>query len=139
MLFRSGIDDGSTLGLSVDYYIDGKHDHHEYYYARCDEEFCSRYNGTSKKVCASYSQSWEDGRRTINFNLNNNVETNKLKLVWSGDSNVRIGNISIVNASNNQYSFTLYNSSSSSRKGTLTLKYVNGSEETTINTWAIGT
>ncbi len=132
-----GIDDGSTVGMGVEYYIDGKYDHNEYYQAGCGEKYCSRYEGKTQKKCESYSQSWEDGERTINFNLNNKVETNKLKLVWSGDSNVRIGNISIVNASNNQYSFTLYNSSSSSRTGTLTLKYIDGNEEITINTWTI--
>ncbi len=128
---------GYACHWAVRWYIDGKFDHEESVCEDCGVTLCTRWEGKSREVCASYSQSWDDGERTINFNLNNKVETNKLKLVWSGDSNVRIGNISIVNASNNQYSFALYNSSSSSRKGTLTLKYVNGSEETTINTWTI--
>lgn len=84
--------------------------------------------------CVSWDDSWNDGTRTISFKLNSNIPTSKLKLVWNGGSSVRVGTLKL---SSNTYKFTLYNSSSSSAKGTVTLKYINESSEVDLYTWTI--
>lgn len=82
--------------------------------------------------CVDEEDIWNSGYTTISFNLNTSINTNKLKLSWSGSSSVSIGSLS---RSGTRYTFTLYNDSTSYAKGTVTLIYKDSNK--TLYTWTI--
>ena len=93
---------------------------------------CDEWEDEYGTVCHSTGD-FEDGTVTISFKMNTSIDTSKLSVI--GDfsrGKVSIGNL---RKSGNSDSFELYNSSTSSGKGTVSIIYKESN--TTLYTWTI--
>ena len=103
--------------------------------AKCHffEQKCTGY-GPDKchEDCVDEEDIWHSGYKSISFNLNTSINTNKLKLSWSGSSSVSIGSLS---KNGTRYTFELCNDLTSDAKGTVTLIYKDSNK--TLYTWTI--
>lgn len=82
-------------------------------------------------------QTLVNGSTTINFQLSSYISTDKLKLEKDGISQVNVGNIQVVNQANAKYKINLTTSSQNFTAGTLSLKYIEGTNSIELYKWTI--
>ena len=96
---------------------------------------CTHYGCTYITYCANSvsHEEWVDGSGKITFNLNISVDTKKLKAVWSGASGI----YGYVSKSGSGYSISMTNYTSGYPRGTMTLRYVDGSVSKDLYSWSV--
>ena len=96
---------------------------------------CTHYGCTYITYCANSvsHEEWVDGSGKITFNLNISVDTKKLKAVWSGASGI----YGYVSKSGSGYSISMTNNTSGYPRGTMTLRYVDGSVSKDLYSWSV--
>ena len=96
---------------------------------------CTHWGCTYITYCAdSVTRSeWVDGSGSVTFKLNISVNTTKLRAVWNGASGIS----GYVSKSGSDYMISMRNSTENYPKGTMTLRYVDGSVSKDLYSWSV--